>query len=375
MKNILFVITKGEVGGAQRVVYNLATGFRQKGFEITVGLGQEGWLSEKLKSINIPAVKFRNLGRTFNPFANLFFIFEIKRFLEREKFNVIHFHSSNALFGAIGAKLAKSKPRTIFTFHGLSLLDPNYRTFFIFKYLYFLIFKILLFFIDVKVFVSNRDFELAKKMKPVKEGVVIYNGVDESGFNFLTKTEARQFFAGKIGANLENKFIIGSNGRLAYPKNYEFIIEIFPEILKVEKRVIYIIISNGPERKKYEKLIFKKGLKDKIFLAGEILDAPNYCKAFDLFVLPSIYEGLPMVLLEASYAGLPILASDVGGNREAILNPENQLYRLNDKTDFLEKFRKIESDEILRKKLGEENRLNAQKFTALKMMQDYSKIF
>lgn len=376
MKRVLFVITKGEIGGAQKVVYNLAKGLKEKGIETTVGFGEGKWLSEKLKDLNIQTVQFRKLSRSFNPLANLLFIFEIRNFLNAEKFSAVHFHSSNALFGAIGVKLSKSRPKTIFTLHGLSLLDKNYKTYFPLKYLYRLIFKFLLFFIDKKIFICEANFQSAKKIKlAVPNDCIIYNGLDEKELKFLEKNQAREFFSNKIGIDLTEKFLIGSNGRLAYPKNYEFLIGIFPEILKVNKDILYIIISDGPERKKYENLIKEKNLKEKIFLLGEINDAYRYLKAFDLFILPSIYEGLSIALIEALFAGIPILASDVGGNKEIIPASEFQLYKLNDRKDFFEKFSSIAANEPLRGKLSSKNYLTSKKFIAEKMIKDHLDIY
>jgi glycosyltransferase involved in cell wall biosynthesis len=105
---------------------------------------------------------------------------------------------------------------------------------------------------------------------------------------------------------------------LDYSKNYEFLINVFPEILKMKPEAIVIIVGEGPERKKLENLIERTNLKEKIFLIGELKDASKYLKAFDLFVLPSRYEGLSITLIEALFAQIPILASDVGGNEEIV---------------------------------------------------------
>jgi glycosyltransferase involved in cell wall biosynthesis len=253
--------------------------------------------------------------------------------LDKEKFDICHFNSTNALFGAIGAKISKSKPKTVFTIHGLSILDPNYKKNFWLKPIYWLIFKFLLSFVDVPVFVSNKNLEDAEKIKLVKNGVVIYNGIPEP--EFIERDIARKFFEEKIKIDLKDKFLIGSIGRLDYQKNYEFLIKVFPEILKIKLNTILIIVGDGSERKKLENLIEKKKLKEKVFLIGELKDASKYIKAFDLFVLPSRYEGLSITLIEALFAQIPILASDVGGNKEII--DEECVFK--NKEEFLEKIK------------------------------------
>jgi len=334
---ILICITHGNIGGATNFVFWLAKGLKEKKIEVKVGFGEGEYLKEKLTEEKIEFVNFKWLKRTHNPLSNLFFIFEIKKFLDKEKFDVCHFNSTNALFGAIGAKFSKSKPKTIFTFHGLSILDPNYKKDWYLKIIYWLAFKFLLCFVDIPVFVSKNNLETAKKLKLVKEGRVIYNGIPEP--EFLEREIARKFFEGKIKIDLKDKFLIGSIGRLDYSKNYEFLVNVFPSILKIKPTAIVILIGEGPERKTLENFITKNSLKESVFLIGNLKNAFQYLKAFDFFVLPSRYEGLSITLIEAVFAQLPILASNVGGNKEIV--GESCVFELNNKKEFLAKFEKM----------------------------------
>ncbi|MGB9847783.1 MAG: glycosyltransferase [Minisyncoccia bacterium] len=338
---ILLVITHGKIGGATNMVYWLAKGIKDAGENVVVSFGEGEYLRQKLEKENIPYYNFKWLKRTHNPFANLCFIAEIKKFLDKNHFDIIHLNSTNALFGAIGAKLSQSKPKTIFTFHGLSILDPNYKKLFLLKIFYWLLFKFLLIFVDIPVFVCQKNLEIAQKIGLIKKGVVIYNGIEKP--EFLDRERVRKFFEEKLKMSLKDIFVIGSIGRLDYSKNYEFLIGIFPEILKIKEKAILIIIGEGPERKKYENLIANLNLKNKIFLIGEIPNASQYIKGFDLFVLPSRYEGLSVTLIEAVFAQIPILASDVGGNKEIV--GEEHTFNLNNKQDFLEKIKKIKNSE------------------------------
>ena len=359
----LICITHGNIGGATNFVFWLAKELKERGIEVKIGFGEGEYLKEKLEKEKIEFVNFKWLKRTHNPLSNLFFIFEIKKFLDKEKFDVCHFNSTNALFGAIGAKISKSKPKTVFTLHGLSILDPNYKKNLWLKPIYWLIFKFLLFFIDIPVFVSQKNLEDAKKIKLTRKGVVIYNGIPEP--EFIERNIARKFFEKKIKIDLKDKFLIGSIGRLDYQKNYEFLIEVLPEILKIKPETIVILIGDGPERKKLENLIKKKKLEEKIFLIGEVKEAPKYIKAFDLFVLPSRYEGLSITLIEALFARIPILASDIGGNKE--ITGEDFVFELDNKNDFLLKFKMIlESSQEIQKK---------EEFTLLSMISNYLQLF
>ncbi len=373
MKKILIVITKGEVGGAQMSVLNLAKGLQDKGLEVKVGFGEGDFLKNELGKYNIPYTNFKHLKRTHNPFANLFFIKEIRKFLNKEKFDVVHINSSNALFAAPGAKLSKFKPKTVFTFRGMSILDENYRKNKLLKFFYKIFFKLFLKFVDKPVFVSKQNLEKGKKEKLIKKGYLVYNGLDPKRLDFYSKEEGVKRLEEKISKELKNYFIIGSIGRLSYQKNYEFLINIFPEILEIKSNAVAIIIGDGPEKDEYQKLIRQKKLENKIFLAGSIDNASGFLNIFDLFVLPSRYEGLSITLIEAVFARVPILASAVGGNTENLASSQS-LYQLDDKKDFLDKFRMFLNEDKKNKSV-EDNSMNGKRFLLKNTVESYFKIY
>ena len=333
-KKILIVITKGEVGGAQMSVLNLARELKKRGEEVELAFGEGEFLKTELEKENIKYHRFRYLRRTSNLVVNFLFAFEFKKFLKTKTFDVVHANSSNALFSLLGAKLRDKNIKTVFTFRGMSVLDENYHRGFFKKMIYLLFFKILLSFVDFPVFVSKHNFALAKKNNLIKKGYLVYNGLNYDNLFFLSKEEARQ----DLGLE-ENDFILGSIGRLAYQKNYEFLINILLELLKIKPELKLIILGDGPERKGLEELIKDLKLEDKVILKGSKPNAYRYLKAFDVFSLVSRYEGLSITLLEALKAGVPILASRVGGNPETLTN--KQLFTLNDPDDYLEKFKAL----------------------------------
>ncbi|MBU1991466.1 glycosyltransferase [Patescibacteria group bacterium] len=121
---IFLVITAGDLGGAQNFLINLAVGLKTQGHQVTVGLGSGQYLEKKLVANEVSYQKFSYLKRTNNPFNNLLFIWQFKKFLDCQQFDVIHFNSSNALLGVISNYWSKNKTRSVFTVHGLSILDP-----------------------------------------------------------------------------------------------------------------------------------------------------------------------------------------------------------------------------------------------------------
>ncbi len=330
---ILLVITKAEIGGAQAFVLNLATGLKKSGHEVTVAFGEGEYLSQELENDKIPFLRLKNLKRSRNPFKIFSFIFELKKIIDQEGFEVVHLNSTNTLPGVFSARLSGKKPKTVFTVHGLSVLDKNYKAPGLVKALFRNYFKFFLNFADQIVFVSQYNSDEMAGKKKVKNCSVIYNGLDIESDDFLSAEEARRELGKVIGRFPIDGYLLGSIGRLAIQKNYNFLIDNWPVIKKTKPEAKLLIIGDGPERKRYQEMIDKLNLSDDIFLPGELKNARRLLKGFDLFVLPSIYEGLSISLIEAVLAGIPALASDVGGNREVI--GINNCFKLDSQEDFL----------------------------------------
>jgi len=374
---ILLLITKAEIGGAQMSVLGLARELKKSGHDVSVGFGQGDFLFDELAKDSIPCFRFKNLIRTHNPLKTLAFVLEFKKFLNTNAFDIIHINSSNALSAGLATKLAKNKPRTVFTFRGLSLLDPNYNKNKYLKNIYKIYFKLR--FIDTGVFVSkfNYDFAINNNIinKYPKSNTVIVNGIDLVNLKFYEKDYAQKLLADHLGTSLDDKLIIGSIGRLCYAKNYEFLITIFPKILKHIPNAILIIIGDGEEKYNLLKLTKKYNLENNIFFCGSINNASKYIKAFDIFTLPSRYEGLSITLIEALNAGLPILASKVGGNNELLDNSEAQLFELNHIHDYVNKLMALATDEGSRKGIVENNLVLGKKFDIIKTVEKYINIY
>jgi glycosyltransferase involved in cell wall biosynthesis len=334
---VLIVITKSEIGGAQVFVLNLARSLFKMGCDVHVAAGDGDYLEEELRKSNITFHYLNSLKRNVSLLNSLYFIFDLYRLLRIEKYDLIHLNSSNTLIGSISAYLLRKKPKIVFTFHGLSFLDENFKIKKIFKFFAKLYFDVFLKTIDRTVFVSKLNYKESKEANVVKYGEVIYNGLDEKEMNLLNASEARVFFTDKCKTDLSNSFLIGSTGRLAYQKNYEFLINNFLYIKKKIPNAKIVIIGDGPDRVKYKEQIIKFGITDDFFLIGALKDSYKYIKAFDVFTLPSRYEGLSISLIEAIFAKIPILASNVGGNSEVVGGDLNQLYKFDDINDYVEK--------------------------------------
>lgn len=371
-QTILILATLGEPGGTQTSVYNLAKKLQDSGHTVTVGFGPGTFLRDILDKAHIPFVQFQHLNRSYNLIHNLRFIVELSRYLKHHPQDVLHCNSSNTLFGALAAKMQKKQILTVFTFRGLSLLDKNYPGSSLKKWIYKKIFQLLLLPIDKKVCVSQENYTQLVEYHMAHNTTVIHNGLEEKHLNFLEKEQAIEALQAHVPISLKERMILGSIGRLSYQKNYEFLIQEWSSIQKQFPNAIGIIIGDGPEQSHYREEIRVRHLQNEIILVGSIDAAHTYLKAFDLFIMPSRYEGLSLVLIEALFAGIPIIASDVNSNKE-VIGEAGVTYPLDDAIVFHNKLKHFVSQternrySILTKKQSQKFRIEttAQKYAHL----------
>ncbi|MCM1139413.1 MAG: glycosyltransferase [Muribaculum sp.] len=136
---------------------------------------------------------------------------------------------------------------------------------------------------------------------------IIHNGINTSlfGYNLDRREIMRKIF------NISgNDLVVGHIGRLCPVKNHTYLINIFKELSKMHPNSKLIIVGVGELEQELKEKVEKLGLKDKTLFLGSRSDTYDIYQAMDIFVMPSIYEGLPVVLVEAQASGLPILCSD-----------------------------------------------------------------
>lgn len=139
-----------------------------------------------------------------------------------------------------------------------------------------------------------------------KAGITLLNGIDTDSFRFSAQT--RETIRKDMG--LQNCFVIGHVGHLAEVKNQSFLISLMPEILKRRKEAVLLLLGEGDDRPKLEALIQKLGLKNKVIMAGNVSNVNEYLSAMDVFAFPSLYEGMPLSIVEVQANGLPCVISD-----------------------------------------------------------------
>ncbi|MEK7110850.1 MAG: glycosyltransferase, partial [Patescibacteria group bacterium] len=335
------------IGGAQKNVLLISRGLKKEGFDICVGSGEKGYLTDELGKSGINTVFFKNLKRTSNLFANCFFIFELRKFFKKENFDLVSFNSTNTLFGVLSMLGLKNKPKTVFTVHGSSFLSLGFKKSKILKMFFLLMMKFFLPFVDRVIFVSEYDKKLAENYKLIKDGqgIVIHNGIEN--IDFFNKEEALKKL--KEIKNFPNdKFVMGTITRLEYAKGNSILIDAVSRLSKeILDKCVCLIIGDGPDKENLKFQISNLKLQDKIFLLGDISDAKKYLKAFDIFIMTSRYEGMPYALLEAMSANLPIISSRVGGIPE-LLGDSGMMFEANNIDDFISNLTNLIKDRLLR---------------------------
>ena len=139
-----------------------------------------------------------------------------------------------------------------------------------------------------------------------KKGYLLKNGVDLSKFKF--KEEYRNEIRGKFNLRPDD-FVIGHVGRFCNQKNHRFLIDVFKKYLETNKGYL-MLIGEGELKEEIEKYVDSLGINDNVIFVGTTSEVYKYYSAFDLFVLPSLHEGLPVVAIEAQATGLPVIMAD-----------------------------------------------------------------
>ncbi len=331
-KKLLFVITQPVVGGAQKYVFDLAANFQDsEKYDVSVALGgpAEGDLFKKLSAEKIKTHYLRFLGREVKIFDDILLIFELIKVLKEERPDIVHLNSSKiGLIGALAAFLynlgSKHPAKVIFTAHGWIFKEDLPRlTRVVAIFLAWFSAK----FQDRIICVSQDDFNQALKhnIAPPRKLYVVHNAI-AAGEKFLNKDKAREEISKIIGRVISSETIAIINpGRLYTTKGLSYLIEAFNKVKKElsQKEIILIIFGDGPERASLESLITNYQLQNTVFLAGDVANLTQYLKAFDALVLSSTKEGLPYSILEAGWAGVPAVATNVGGIGEIIENEKN----------------------------------------------------
>jgi sugar transferase (PEP-CTERM/EpsH1 system associated) len=295
--HICHIVLSLEPGGLENGVVNVVNGLDPVEFRSSVCcLQRAGEFAGRLRSD--VAVASMGLRPGNDPWMPL----RVARLLRRWDVDIVHTRNAEPFFyGFLAGRLA-GVPAVVHSEHGRVFPEKRGRAW---------AQRLLLRHVDAAFSVSEQlRSDLVRELHvPADRFEVLHNGVDVARFG-----------RGRVRApplDASSGLLIGSVGRLAAVKNYALLLQAMAR-LPLTPSCRLVLIGDGPERAALSRLAGQLGLETRVEFRGHRDDVPQLLQALDLFVLPSLSEGMSNTVLEAMAVGLPILASDVGGNRELI---------------------------------------------------------
>ena len=248
------------------------------------------------------------------------FVQNLKKFLSKNPYEIVHINSGSVFALAIGAKIAKKYGAKKIVVHSHCTGNDNLK---------YRIIKL----ISSPIFLRNATNYLAcsqeaaiwkfpKKIIKGKKYEVIKNGIELEKFKF--SQEIRKEYRKKL--NLENKTVIVHIGRFTEQKNHEFLIKMFSQLLKRDKKFILLLVGDGLNNKNIIEMVKKMKIDKEVSFLGIRRDVSQILQASDIFVFPSKFEGLGIVAIEAQATGLPTICSE---NIPEEANKTDLFYKLN----------------------------------------------
>jgi len=285
------------------------------------------------------------MHRAIRPLADMRAIARLWRFLRGGRFDIVHTHSSKAgVLGRVAAWPART-PVRIHTPHVLPFLQETgaarqwlYRT------VERLVGRI------TTTFVALSEFErrtlIESGVAREEQAVVIHNGIESRGPTAPGEAAAKRRALGIDG----DAFAVLAVGRLVPQKGHAVLVEAARRVVDALPSAQFVVAGEGELRPELEAQIERLDLADNVRLIGHRDDVRELLPAFDLFVLPSLWEAMPYTVLEAQDAGLPIVASDVCGLAEFL--PHGRLVRPKDAAALADAMLKLVYDDGERRRLG-----------------------
>lgn len=355
MKVVQIITRMDDVGGAQIHVKDIACGLKNSGHKVYLITGDKKNIHSEIEENDIQLINSENLIRKLNIVSDIKVVIEIRKLLKEIEPDIIATHSSKA--GIVGrvAGWTLGIP-TIFTAHGWSYTDGVSKNK---KRFYILIERVIGRISSGVITVSEYDKQLALRHKvlPEKKMYKIHNGVYD-----IEKVKNTR-------SSDEIPTII-MVARFAPPKKQLWLLKVLTQIEHIEWKVAFA--GDGPLLQDAQNYVESVGLGDRVSFLGNRQDIPELLHRSHLFALLSDWEGLPLSILEAMRCGLPIIASDVGGVKEAVIQSGNgYLIPKSDYKELQNRLIELLTNPSLRLKMGERSRqFYEENFTFEKMYKE-----
>lgn len=308
---VLEMIDQPFLGGGQITLLSLAKGLDKDKFEILAASGGGGPLVDELEKLGVPHISI-DIRKSSGPGA----VVRIAAALRGAGIDLFHTHGGVAgLYGRLAAKKA-GIPSVVHTLHGIHYL--HYRNPLL-KWAFIVLERRLSRFTDAVIFVSQADLRKGMKLRlaPAGKARLIRNGIDPAG---IIPGFDRAVKKSQLGS--DGRPLVVAVSRLHRQKGLKYLLRAVPLIREEIPAVKVVIAGGGPLESKLASAMKRLRIGESATLLGERKDAREVLAAADVFVLPSLWEGLPYVLVEAAALGKPIVATDIDGVREVVRSGE-----------------------------------------------------
>jgi len=361
---ILHVILSLQVGGAERLVYDMVRypAFADNKPSVCC-LDTIGELGEKLLQDG-----YQVWCKRRKPGLDLTVVGWLRDIIRSEKIDVIHAHQYSPLFYTVPAALLSGRKKVVYTEHGRFYPEKNSWKRWFFN-------PLLAMGVEHMVSISAATARAMATYDnfPLSRIKVVHNGIDCSLMNPETDRKRK-----RQGLGLDDSSrLIGTAGRLNSVKNMSMMIRGLKLVLQKVPDAWLIIAGQGEEKERLQALAAELEVADRVKFIGLRFDLPEIYPLFDVFVLTSLTEGISVTLLEAMASGVPAVVTDVGGNREIVLEGKSgYLVPLDDDDLLAQKVIAILQDAELATQMGKVARQRVQeKFSVEKMMEQYRKTY
>ncbi len=308
--NVLQLVEGFSLGGAEKKLWELIAKMdRSKYRTVVCSLGLGDTIQEYFEKLDVKVVTLTRKSK-----FDLSLIWRLRALIREEKIDVIMTTLFYADFlGALVGKWAGAK--AVFSWETIS--SPKWL---VWHRLYS--YRAAIKLADRVISVSQATAEWLREKRGVaaRQIEVIPYGVDLDMFQAKPEPDLKQ----ELGLSSEQP-VVGMVGRLNEQKGHVYLIDAAEIVVKKVPNVRFLLVGDGPLRQELEEKVASKGLQDNFIFLGFRHDVPRLLRIFDIFTLPSLYEGLPNVVLEAMAVNLPVVATPVDGTKEAVVQDETGL--------------------------------------------------
>ncbi len=364
---VLFIITRPTLAGAQVYLLNLMEGLHER-FSFHLATGRTGWLTEKAAALGVPVTIVPGLVEQIAPLGDLRALQGLRQVIREVRPDLVSAHSTKAgLLGRLTARWA-GVPVVVFTAHGWLFTEGTAR----WRRLVGPALERWAARHTTKIIcVSEYDRQLALRYRiaPAYKLAMIRNGISPEPYLRAAGEDVRR----ELGL-LDTRIVI-TVARLEPQKSPLTLLKALRH-LSVEGAVS-LWVGDGPLRRQVQQFASANGLQRRVIFSGDRTDVPSLLASAEIFVLPSRWEGLPLVVIEAMFAGLPVVATRVGGVSELVEDGKTGILVPPNHPDALARaIRQLLDDRTLARTMGQAGRERAlQEFTLDRMLSETERLY